>query len=178
MSAPMRPLLVEYGDADVVTRAAERLQHGGGVRVTDALTPFPVPALAARVAARPGPLRPIMALAGFGVALLFVALQVWSQAYAYPLNSGGRPLVSWQIYYLVPFETGVLAAAIAGYLVMFWRTGLPRYHHPIFALPGIERATQDRFFLVLEGPANELDARRLEKTLFDTGAISVREVGA
>ena len=77
----------------------------------------------------------------------------------------------------MPFETGVLAAAVAGYLVMFRRTGLPRYHHPLFNLPGVERATQDRFFLIIDGPANELDARRLEKALFDAGALSVREVG-
>lgn len=176
MSAAIRPYLAEFGDAATVLKATERLQ-GSGVRVVDMLTPFPLPELADKLASKPGPLRPIMAVAGFGVALCFVALQVWSQAYAYPFNSGGRPLVSWQIYALVPFETGVLAAAVAGYLVLFWRTGLPRYHHPLFALPGTERATQDRFFLVIDGPVSEFDARRLEKALFASGAISVREVG-
>lgn len=176
MSAAFRPYLAEFSDAGTILQAAERLQRSG-LRVTDALTPFPLPELADKLASTPGPLRPIMALAGFGTALCFVALQVWSQAYAYPFNSGGRPLVSWQIYALVPFETSVLAAAVAGYLVLFWRTGLPRYHHPIFALPGTERATQDRFFLVIEGPVGEYDARRLERTLFALDAISVREVG-
>ena len=177
MSAALRPYLAEFGSAETVTRAADRLQRGG-TRITDALTPFPMPELAAKFGASAGPLRPVMALAGFGVALFFFGLQIWSQAYAYPLNSGGRPLASWQVYVLVPFETGVLAAAIAGYLVFFWRTGLPRYHHPVFNLPGVERATQDRFFLVIEGPANELEGRRLEKVLFDLDAISIREVGA
>lgn len=176
MSRAARPFLIEFATAEAITAATERLQHRG-LRVADALTPFPMPELAERLAASPGPLRPVMALAGFAVALGFFALQVWSQAYAYPLNSGGRPLASWQIYALVPFETGVLAAAAAGYLVFLWRTGLPRYHHAIFNQPGIERATQDRFFLVVDGPVNDLDARRLERLIFDLGAVSVREVG-
>ncbi len=175
MSSPTRPYLVEFGDLGTVLAATEHLQSKG-LRIADALTPYPVPALAKRLAHDTVPLRPIMAIAGFGVALVFFGLEIWSQAYAYPLNSGGRPLASWQVYFLVPFETGVLAAAIAGYLSLFWRTGMPRYHHPIFDLPGIERATQDRFFLVVDGPAGEIEARRLEGMLFDAGAISVREV--
>jgi hypothetical protein len=177
LSAPLRPFLVEYADADTVLKATDRLLSRG-VRVADALTPHPMPALAERLGDMPGAMRPVMALAGFAAALFFFGLQVWSQAYAYPLNSGGRPLASWQVYFLVPFETGVLAAALAGYLVLFWRTGLPRYHHPIFDLPSASRATQDRFFLIVEGAITELEARRLERMLFDTGAISIREVGA
>ena len=67
---------------------------------------------------------------------------------AYPLNSGGRPLNSWPVFLLVPFEVGVLAAALSGVVAFLWSCGLPRLHHPLFDVPGIERATQDRFFLL------------------------------
>lgn len=177
MTAATRPFLAEFGDAEAVLDAAQRLRRDG-FRIVDALTPFPVPKLAGLLGARASLIRPVMALAGFGVALLFVGLQVYSQAYAYPLNSGGRPLASWQVYMLVPFETGVLAAAAAGFLVLLWRTGLPRLHHPLFAVPGIERATQDRFFLVVDGPADARDARRFDRALLEAGAISVGEIGA
>lgn len=171
-----RPHLAEFNDADGVVGAARRLRREG-FRMLDALTPHPVPVLADYVGAPASPIRPIMAAAGFGTALLFFALEAYSQGYAYPLNSGGRPFVSWQVYALVPFETGVLAAAIAGFVTLMVRAGLPRLHHPIFAVPDIERATQDRFFLVIEGPAGELDQRRLDRTLKEAGALSVTEVG-
>ena len=33
---------------------------------------------------------------------------------------------------------------------MLFLNGLPRFHHPIFAAPGIERATVDQYFLCIE----------------------------
>jgi hypothetical protein len=176
VSAPGRTTLAEFADADAVLGGAERLRREG-FPILDALTPHPLPRLSDLVGATASPIRPVMALAGFGTALLFFALQAYSQGWAYPLNSGGRPLVSWPVYWLVPFETGVLAAALAGFLTLLWRTGLPRLHHPVFAVPGIERATQDRFFLILAAPSTELDARRLDRVLAETGVLSVSEVG-
>ena len=177
MTAPAaKPYVAEFADPAGVLAGTDRLQREG-FRILDALVPFPMPDLARRVGADAGALRPAMAAAGFGTAALFFAMEAYSQGWAYPLNSGGRPLVSWQVYPLVPFETGVLAAAVAGLAVLLWKTGLPRLHHPLFAVPGIERATQDRFFLVVEGPASPFEARRLQKTLFEAGALSVGEMG-
>ena len=171
-----KPYLAEFTSPDAILTGAARLRREGCV-IADALTPFPVPELASQLGDQASPIRPVMALAGLGTAAAFFALQVYSQAYAYPLNSGGRQLASWQIYILVPFETGVLAAALAGFAVLLWRSGLPRLHHPLFAVPGVERATQDRFLLVFDGPAGELERRRMEKALFDAGAVSVGEIG-
>ena len=170
-----RPYLVEFAEARATVAAADRLRRDG-FAIADALTPHPVPELSARFGATASVIRPVMAVSGLGTALLFVALQVYSQAYAYPLNSGGRPLASWQVYVLVPFETGVLAAAVAGFVCFLWRSGLPRLHHPLFEVPGIERATQDRYFLVVEGPFDD-ESAGFRKLLFDAGALSVGEVG-
>ena len=82
------------------------------------------------------------------VAAFAFGLQWYSAVIAYPINSGGRPLNSWQVFWLVPFEVGVFAAALCGVIALFWSCGLPRLHHPLFEIPGFERATQDRFFLL------------------------------
>ena len=67
----------------------------------------------------------------------------------YPLNIGGRPLNSWPVFMLVPFEVGrARRRALAGVVA------LPVWQRPaaaciIRSLPsrGFERASQDRFFL-------------------------------
>ena len=95
------------------------------------------------------------------VAVLAFGLQWYSAVIDYPLNSGGRPLNSWQVFLLVPFEVGVFAAALCGVVALLWSCGLPRLHHPLFEVPGFERATQDRFFLL--AAAGENDDRSRER---------------
>ncbi len=168
--------LAEFDTPDTLVSAADRVGQDG-FDVLDALTPFPMPELSDRLGATASPIRVTMAAAGFGMAALAYAMQYYSAVIAYPINSGGRPLDSWPVFLLVPFEVGVLAAAIAGFATFMGRSGLPRLHHPVFALPNIERASQDRFFLVVDGPASEADAQRLRRTLAEEGALSVGEVG-
>jgi hypothetical protein len=171
-----RLYLVEFATPqEIVQAVAGAKQHGLGV--LDALTPFPIPELSDEFGHQSSPIRGMMAAAGFGMAILAFALQYYSAVFAYPLNSGGRPLNSWPVFLLVSFEVGVLAAAIAGFATFLWCTGLPRLHHPLFALPNIERASQDRFFLLVDGPAEHREIRDMRRILAEAGALSVGEVG-
>ena len=62
-------------------------------------------------------------------------------------------------------------------IAFFVHCGLPLLHHPVFEVAGIERASQDRFFLVLDHPAGEAYAK-LEHLLLQAGAVSISEAGA
>ena len=53
--------------------------------------------------------------------------------------------------------------------------GLPRLHHPLFDVPGLGRASQDRFFLVVD-PLRDERVADLEGLMFDVGASAVSEV--
>lgn len=167
----MSPLLAEFETPEALVRAM-RLARAEGHRTLDAFTPFPLEELAE---AFPPPrlIRPVMAAGGFGVAALMYALQWWSAVHGYPLNSGGRPLHSWPVLVLVPFEVGVLAAGICGFLALIWTCGLPRLHHPLFATPRFERASQDRFLLLV---APHGDVRPLRRLLEEAGAQLVSEM--
>jgi ActD protein len=77
---------------------------------------------------------------------------------------------------LVPFATGILAASITGLIAFFYETGLPRLHHPLFAVEGFEYASQDRFWLMLAAPPGESDRQQATDLLRQSGALSVREV--
>ncbi len=69
-------------------------------------------------------------LTGFAIAVLLTVI-------AYPLNIGGRPLNSWPSFVPVMFELTVLFAALSAVLGMLAMNGLPRPHHPLFAMPQI-----------------------------------------
>lgn len=173
-AASSAPLLAEFETPDALVRAL-RLVRGDGHRPLDAYTPFPLEELSGALPPARNPVRFVMAVAGFGAAAAMYGLQWYSAVVDYPLNSGGRPLHSWPVFTLVPFEFGVLAAAVAGFAAMLWACGLPRLNHPVHDMPQFERASQDRF-LLLVAPKAEPAALRLR--LEEAGAVLVSELRA
>ena len=116
-------------------------------------------------------------LAGGVIAAAFAfGLQCYSAVIDYPLNSGGRPLFSWQVFLLVPFEVGIFAAALSGVIALLWSCGLPALHHPLFEIPGFERATQDHFFLLAQAKLDDGAALDLRHVLETSGAVVVTEL--
>lgn len=140
--------------------SAARAARGAGYRDIDILSPFSLEDLSGideALGHRPSRVRPIMlAGAGAGAAAIF-ALQAWSAVFDYPINSGGRALFSWPAFVVPTFEVGVLGAAVAGFVAVLVGGALPQLHHPIFAVAGIEHATQDLFFVVLADDGDEAD---------------------
>lgn len=169
-------LLAEFDDSDRLKEAVRRLPDADA-EAHDAYTPFPVPGLAALLPGRPTRVRVAM-FAGF----LFMAggayfMEWLSAAYLYPINSGGRPLNSWPVFLLFPFEIGVLGAAVAGLAALLWRNGLPRLNHPLFSIASFDAASQDRFFVAAAPAAPAFDARRAYALLMECGALTVTEIG-
>lgn len=167
-----RALIAEFDDAGRFL-AALRVSKTEGLGAFDALMPFHMPEASDLLAGRIPSVRPIMALGGFGMAIFAYALQWYSAVVAYPIDSGDRPLDSWPIFLLAPFEVGILAAAIAGFVTWIVGSGLPALHHPLFAYPGIERATQDRFFVLIARADRDEPDERARRILFGAGAISI-----
>ncbi len=154
-------ILARFADPQALEATARTLAEQRFV-IVDAFTPFPV-ALeggAGETADAHGArlIGWATAAGGLGLAALVYAVEWFSAAVAYPFDSGNRPLHSWPVFLLAPFEIGVLAAAVSGFIAFLWLTGLPRLNHPAFEIPGIERASQDGFFLAVAAP--ESDARR------------------
>ena len=168
------PLIIaEFRDGDDLSAAA-RDARKQGFDPLDALTPCPVEGLDDILALDTSPIRWPMLVAALVVAAAAYGLEFWSAVYAYPINSGGRPLNSWPIFLLVPFEVGVLAAAIAGFAALLALCGLPRLNHPLFDCEAVERATDDRYFLLIRAPPPS-DSVPLKLLLFGAGAVRIEE---
>ncbi len=139
-------LIAEFASPEELLIAAETARREGFTHL-DAYTPFPVEGLAQVLEFRRNRIPLVVLLGGLaggigGYFMLWYATNV-----DYPINVGGRPFHSWPMYLPITFELIILGAAFAAVLGMLGLNGLPRPHHPVFAVPGFERATRDRFFL-------------------------------
>jgi hypothetical protein len=167
-------LLAEFSDQRRFVEAARRAS-GGRYRLVDAYTPFPVDEIFELLEHRRSHIRLAMFIGGVAMGALAYAVEYYSAAIDYPYNSGGRPFDAWPAFMLVPFATGILVAAIAGFATFLIETGLPRLHDPLFAVAGFERASQDRFVLALEWPDADDERRRVIDFLRGAGAAAIRE---
>lgn len=168
-------VIAEFSQANALLEAA-RLARAADDRLIEAYSPYPVDGLEELIGSRASVVRPAMFVGGVSVATCAYALEWWSAAINYPINSGSRPLNSWPAFLMFPFSIGILSAAICGLVALLVLTGLPRLHHPVFAIDGFERMSQDRFALELAMP--DADTRRSDMLdrLQRAGAVSIREV--
>lgn len=168
-----RFLVAEFDDAAALLAAA---RHGrdAGWTAMDAHVPFALAGLGEALGLAPSRLRPLMLAGGcMGGAAAF-ALQWYSAVWAYPINSGGRPLASWQAFLVPAVEGAIIAAALAGFLGFLVACRLPCLHHAMFSAPGFARSSQDRFFLATADP--RLDMPAFAAALAPLRPCAIREV--
>ena len=165
-------LVAEFLDGEALKVALQRVRTAGDAAL-EAFAPYPIDGLAEQLAQGRSAIRGVMLAGGLGTAAFAFGLQWYSAVIDYPINSGGRPLNSWQVFLLVPFEVGVFAAALAGVIAFLWSCRLPRLHDALFEIPGFERATQDRYFLLA---ASDGDPNELRRVLWEAGAVAVTEL--
>jgi hypothetical protein len=169
-------VIAEFESSDAVLAAA-RAAYAAGWRKLDAYTPFPVDGLGEAIGRRRSWVSLIVMVAGFSGAAGGYFMQWFSMTYDYPYNIGGRPFHSWPMFFPITFELGILCGSLAGVFGMLALNGLPRLHHPIFKVPGFERASIDRFFLCLEASDPHFEsAESAEAFLIRAGAAATAEV--
>jgi len=170
-----RLLLADFADQERLVGAARHARNAR-YRVVDSHTPYPIEEIFDVIERRPSRVRLAMFAGGLLMAALAYGLEYYSAAVDYPYNSGGRPLDSWPAFMLVPFATAILVAAVCGFTAFLFETQLPNLSNPLFAAEGFDRASQDRFLLVIESPSESNERTQALELLQKSGAISAREV--
>lgn len=171
MSAPR--LLGEFAGPRQLLHAARLTRQTSPHRVTDAYSPLPVEGLIAEIEdRRPSRLPLALLFGGLGGAGFGALLQWVSATEILPVLAGGRPFASWPDFGFAIFELAILGAALSGFAALLIGCGLPRLHHPLFAVPDFARASQDRFFLEIE-PVDPAGGRAHLRAV---GALAVHEV--
>jgi hypothetical protein len=141
-------VMAEFATADELVAAARRVRESGYEHV-EAYSPFPIDGLAEALGFERNrvPLFTFVGALCGGIGGYF--LQWYSAVVDYPVNIAGRPLNSWPMFVPVTFEMAVLGGALAAVISMLAASGLPKLHHPLFAVPEFDLATRNRFFLCL-----------------------------
>ena len=171
-------VLAEFPDSDTLLAAARAAQAAGWRRM-DAYTPVPIEGLGEAVGKRFSWVPLIVMIAGFSGAAGGFFMQWFAMGYHYPYNIGGRPFNSWPMFIPITFELGILCGSLAGAFGMLALNGLPRLHHPVFKVPGFERASIDGFFLCLEARDPKFEnAETATAFLTRAGAVATTEVAA
>jgi len=142
----------------------------------DALTPFPIHGLDAAMGVRRSKV-PRFSLAGgitgFCTGMSFIW---WANAYEYPLVVGGKPYFSPMFAFPVSYELTILFTAFATIFGMFFLNGLPMHYHPVMKAPQFVRASDDRFYIVIEANDPKFNTAATRELLAKVGGKDIAEI--
>lgn len=173
----MYGLLAEFDSVNALKAAADKVREAGFKQV-DAYTPFPVEDLHHHLG-MPSTKLPMLVLgAGFTGFLAGLGLQTWTTVIDYPINIGGRPLLSLPSFIPISFETTVLFAALTAAFGMLALNGFPRPYHPVFNVERFKAASTDGLFICIEASDPKFKQSETSDFLKRIGAKAVFEVPA
>ena len=179
-TATMRPpaiygLMAEFDDPTSLVAAAKRT-YAAGYRKIDTFSPYPIEEAWEAIGQHDRRLSLIVLGGGLTGLLTGLGLQEWVHQIAYPINIAGKPLNSWPQFVPVIFELTILFAALAGVIGMILLNGLPMPYHPVFNVDAFDRASRDRFFLLVESADPKFDREQTRDFLKGLNPTEVSDV--
>jgi len=156
--------MAEFETATQLVAAATKTREAGYVDV-DAYSPIPIEELHHAIGFPHTKLPLMVLIGGLLGGMGGFSLEYWVSAVAYPLNIGGKPLVSWPMFIPVTFECTILAASLTAVFGMLMLNKLPMPYHPVFNVPRFAMASRNRFFLCIEATDRQFDLDRTREFL-------------
>lgn len=159
-----------FTDEDKLVHAAQILKEKG-IEIYDIFTPFPLHGLDDVLGIKRSKLPWVTFGAGLAGLILAMWFEVWTSATDWPINVGGKPLLSIPAFIPVAFEVTVLFGALATVFAFFYVGKL---------FPGKKvrlmdyRQTDDQFVLALARGTGEIDIIKMEKFFKEHGATEVK----
>jgi hypothetical protein len=169
-------IMVEFDSASALVEAVTKTRDQG-FKKWDVHTPFPIHGMDEAMGIK-GTQLPFIVLAcgltGLGLAVL---MQWWMNAVDYPFVISGKPLFGIPANVPIMFELTVLLSAFGCFFGMWGLNGMPKLYHPLFKSARFRRATQDRFFIVVEASDPKFEAGATRAFLDSLGGLSIEEIG-
>jgi hypothetical protein len=164
-------LLAIFTSPAAIKEAAQRV-HALGFTKFDAFTPFPIHGIEKKMGIRKSWLSLVTLVMGLAGAGLLYYFQVWTSAVDWPLNVGGKPLVSWPAFIPITFEGMVLIGGISTVVALFVVMRLPSYNAKVLD----PRLTNDKFGLFIDKRDPRFDPAKLDAVFRECKAEEVIRV--
>lgn len=155
--------------------ACEQVRDAGYTR-WDAITPLPVHGLDRAMGLRRSKVPRISLAGGITGFVTGMSFIWWTGASNYQLVVGGKPLFSPMFAFPVSYELTILFTAFATIIGMFLVNGLPRHYHPVMKQPQFVRASDDRFYIVIEAADPKFNAASTRALLQQAGGKDIAEL--
>ncbi len=168
-------IMAEFKGPEALMDAVRAAKRAGYTRL-DAFSPFPLSDLAKELGVRTAVIPWTALIAALAGGFIQYSSQYWMNAVDYPLNVGGRPLNSWPAFIPASIIVAILWAGAATLIGLLLILRLPRLHHPVFAVPGFERASEDRFFLCIMQDDPTFDRDAIYELFGTLSPLGVQEV--
>jgi len=182
-------LMAEFTTPAQIMQAAEKARDAG-FKWWDCHTPFPVHGLDKAMGIKATILPIIVFLGGLTGTLVALGLQTFTNSFnfeiwvpptwvhGYPFLISGKPMVSLPAFIPVTFELTVLLSALTTVACVLILNGLPRLYHPTFKSQKFARASDDRFFMVIEARDPKFSRTRTEEFLRSLNPVSIEALEA
>ena len=174
-TTPIYGIMAEFETPEQLVEAADKAKSAG-YRKMDAYTPYPIEDLEEPLDLHDNRVSLATLFAGLCGGFLAFGFLSWVNSISYPLNIGGRPMISAPMFIPITFEFTVLCAGLTAAISMILMNGLPMPYHPVFNVPRFVRASQDAFFLCIEAKDPNFDRQKTGEFMESLGAVEVTEV--
>jgi hypothetical protein len=163
MSASAKPygILARYDTAADIFEAALKVRDAG-YRKWDVYTPFPIHGMDEAMGLEKSKVGYFTFVGGFTGFTTGMTMIWYMNKFDYPLVVGGKPLFTPLYAFPVSYELTILLSAFGTLFGMFFLNRLPKLYNPLFKNARFKKATDDRFFIVIEAadPKFSLEATR------------------
>lgn len=168
-------LMAQFDNPTELVAAARRVREAGFTKF-DAYSPLPLHELDEAMDLHDNRVSLFTLIAGLCGCAGGFSLATWCAAYAFPLNIGGRPLISVPMWIPVTFECTILLGGLTAAISMILMNGLPQPYHPVFNVERFNEASRSGFFLCIEAEDPKFDREMTHGLLSSLGAEAIDEV--
>ena len=159
-----------HDDHELVVAAKKARESG--LKLFDAITPFPVHGLEEAMAIPRSMIPWVTFFSGVLGGCSGLYLEYWTSAVSWAINVGGKPYFSAPAFIPVTFELTILFAALFSVGALFITCGLPKLNPPIID-PDL---TSHKFALFIPETEVGYDAAKMEQLLKTLGAKEIKRI--
>lgn len=168
-------ILAEFANPAELLKAAAGVRDAG-YSSFDAHSPFPIHGMDAAMGLKRSKIGFIVGGMAITGATVGMSLQGWASAIEYPLLISGKPMFSWQAFFIVTFALFVLFGAFGAVFGMFHLNRLPQLHHHLFYSERFKKASTDGYFISIEAEDAKFDPMATRTFLESLGGTHVELV--